>query len=153
MTTGQERVVIGVLDFVSSDGSVIITAEEFAELERRCPSIRDVRRMARAACRGWLRRLPERKRKQVLIQWLLEKAETMRPPKPKARQAETMHAPKPEERPRASVGEQGYWERSLPKTVDEYAARFISEGDDEETRRGVLSRAREVFERRQSRYQ
>jgi hypothetical protein len=83
MTAGQDRVAIEVWDFVSSDGSVVITAEEFAELERQCPSIRDVRRMVRAACRGWLMRVPERRRKQMLIQWLLEKAETMRPPKPR----------------------------------------------------------------------
>jgi len=83
MTAGQDRIAIEVWDFVSSDGSVIITAEEFAELERQCPSIRDVRRMVRAACRGWLRRVPERRRKQMLIQWLVEKAESMRPPKPR----------------------------------------------------------------------
>ena len=143
MTAGQQ--------FVSSDGSVIITAEEFAELERRCPSIRDVRRMVRAACRGWLRRVPERKRKKVLIQWLLERAETMRPPNPKERRrASAKGKPWPQEGASAN-GKPWTWEGSLPTTFEEYAAHFISEDDDEETRRGILGRAREVFERRQLR--
>ena len=90
MSSGQQQTQIERSDFISSDGSVFITAEEFAELKRRCPSIRNVRRMVQSACEGWLMRVPERKRKQVLIQWLLEKAETMRPPKPRRRRKTAM---------------------------------------------------------------
>ena len=90
MSSGQQQTQIERSDFISSDGSVFITAEEFAELKRRCPSIRNVRRMVQSACEGWLMRVPERKRKQVLIQWLLEKAETMRPLKPRRRRKTAM---------------------------------------------------------------
>jgi hypothetical protein len=136
-------------DFISNDGYVFITAEEFAELKGRCPSIRNVRRMVESACDGWLMKVPPHKRKQVLFRWLLEKAETMRPPKPKERR----RAPAKE---KSWVGkgapgrkEQWTWQGSLPETFEEYAARFIRDDDDEETRRGILSRAREAFERRQ----
>jgi hypothetical protein len=150
MTARRERNETEREDFISSDGYVSITAEEFGELKRRCPSIRNVRRMLQSACDGWLKKLPPHKRKQVLIQWLLERAGTMRPPKPrKRRPAETMRPPDSMKRRRAPVsGERWTWEWSLPETFEEYAARFIREGDDEEMRQGILSRAREGFERR-----
>jgi hypothetical protein len=37
MTAGQDRIAIEVWDFVSSDGSVIITAEEFAGVGAAVP--------------------------------------------------------------------------------------------------------------------
>jgi hypothetical protein len=151
MTRGQERSENDRWDFISSDGTVFFTWEEFAELQRRCPSIRNVRRMVRSACDGWLMKVPAHKRKQELIQWLLDKGETMRPPKSKERR----RAPAKEKSWRGKGApakrERWTWQESLPETLEEYAARFIREGDDEETRRGILSRAREAFERRRLR--
>jgi hypothetical protein len=67
------RPVVGEWDFVSPDGTVIFTTAELEALEMWCPSIDNMRRMVRAACRGWLQRVPPRQRKRALIEWLIER--------------------------------------------------------------------------------
>jgi hypothetical protein len=67
------RPVVGEWDFVSPDGTVIFTIAELEALEMWCPSIDNMRRMVRAACRGWLQRVPPRQRKRALIEWLIER--------------------------------------------------------------------------------
>jgi hypothetical protein len=67
------RPVVGEWDFVSPDGTVIFTTAELEALEMWCPSINNMRRMIRAACRGWLQRVPPRQRKRALIEWLIER--------------------------------------------------------------------------------
>jgi hypothetical protein len=130
-------------DFVSSDGSVIITCREFAELEKRCPAIANVRRMVRAACRGWLLPLPPSKRKAALIQWLIKRGESMSPPKLKTRHSTTPHSPQPYS---------AYADRSGPiPDFETYVQRFIRDGDDEQTRQEIEGRCREVWERRRRR--
>lgn len=77
----------GVLDFVSADRTVAFTFEEMAALHVWCPAIINMRRMIYSACSGWLQRVPPHKRKSTLVDWLLEKSESMSPPKPKVRRS------------------------------------------------------------------
>jgi hypothetical protein len=77
----------GELAFVSSDGTVVFTIEEMEALHEWCPAIINMRRMIYAACQGWLQGIPMHKRKSELVQWLLERGESMSPPKPKMRRS------------------------------------------------------------------
>jgi hypothetical protein len=77
----------GEFAFVSSDLTVVFTVEEMAALHEWCPAIINMRRMIYAACRGWLQRVPPHKRQSTLVDWLLEKGESMSPPKPKLRRS------------------------------------------------------------------
>jgi hypothetical protein len=77
----------GELAFVSSDRMVAFTVEEMAALHEWCPAIINMRRMMYAACRGWLQRVPPHKRKSTLVDWLLDRSESMSPPKPKVRRS------------------------------------------------------------------
>ncbi len=77
----------GELAFASWDGTVTFTLEEIAALQERCPAIVNMRRMIYAACRGWLQRVPPHKRKSTLVDWLLDRSESMSPPKPKVRRS------------------------------------------------------------------
>jgi hypothetical protein len=63
---------VGPGGFVSPDGTVVFTPDELEALKKWCPSIRNMRRMIFSACRGWLRRVPPRQRKRVLVDWLIE---------------------------------------------------------------------------------
>jgi hypothetical protein len=66
------RPVVGEWGFVSPDGTVIFSTHELAALEKWCPSVMNMRRMVRTACRGWLQRVPPRQRKRALVEWLIE---------------------------------------------------------------------------------
>jgi uncharacterized protein YdaU (DUF1376 family) len=64
-------------DFMSTDGTVLILADEFKVLEAELPSIRDVRALVRHSCRSWLLEVEPSQRKQALLSWLRKKnAET-----------------------------------------------------------------------------
>jgi hypothetical protein len=56
----------------AGDGVVILTREELAALAVWCPCVR-VRALIIAAVRGWARRIPPRRRKRVIIDWLIER--------------------------------------------------------------------------------
>lgn len=60
-------------DFMSDDGSVLILADEFAELEREITTIKSVRAIARSACRSWLMEIAPGERKQALLAFLRKK--------------------------------------------------------------------------------
>jgi hypothetical protein len=77
----------GEIAFVSSDYTVVFTVEEMAALHEWCPGVVNIRRMIYGACNGWLQRVPIHKRKSTLVDWLLEKGESMSPPKPKVRRS------------------------------------------------------------------
>jgi hypothetical protein len=77
----------GELAFVSADRTVAFTFEEMAALHEWCPAIINMRRMMYVACRGWLQRVPPHKRKSTLVDWLLDRSDSMSPPKPKVRRS------------------------------------------------------------------
>jgi hypothetical protein len=56
----------------AGDGVVILTREELAALAWWCPYVR-VRGLIIAAVRGWARRIPPRRRKRAIIDWLIER--------------------------------------------------------------------------------
>jgi Protein of unknown function (DUF1376) len=60
-------------DFMSDDGSVLILADEFAELEREITTIKSVRAIVRNACRSWLKEIVPSERKQALLAFLRKK--------------------------------------------------------------------------------
>ncbi|MGY8665699.1 DUF1376 domain-containing protein [Bradyrhizobium sp. UFLA05-109] len=60
-------------DFMSDDGSVLILADEFAELEREITTIKSVRAIVRNACRSWLKEIAPSERKQALLAFLRKK--------------------------------------------------------------------------------
>src|SRR5262249_3299478 len=60
-------------DFMSDDGSVLILADEFAELEREITTIKSVRAIVRNACRSWLKEIAPSQRKQALLAFLRKK--------------------------------------------------------------------------------
>jgi hypothetical protein len=66
----SQRQVLGNFDFLSDDGTVLITAEEFEQLQAECPSITNVRSVTRHACRTWLTGVEPERRKPRLIAWL-----------------------------------------------------------------------------------
>lgn len=118
----KERTVLGNLDFASDDGSVIITAEEFSQIEADCPSIKNVRGLARHACRSWLETIPADDRKAALLRWF------------KKKQTETAAKV-----PKASAPENfvhGSRKYSTPETTAEY-----------DRRQAESAKAREVRER------
>jgi hypothetical protein len=129
------RPVVGEWDFVSPDGTVIFTTAELAALEEWWPSIINMRRMVRAACRGWLMGVPPSKRKAVLMHWLVEKAESIGPPKSKRR--------------RRSFAEARPWvSEPSPEAFEVWVQRFIRDEDDQAKRDEIYRRAREVFQRK-----
>jgi uncharacterized protein YdaU (DUF1376 family) len=73
----ESQRVLSNYDFLSDDGSVLITADEFKRLEADLPSIRNIRGIVRDACRRWLLEIEPTQRKQALLSWLRKKhAET-----------------------------------------------------------------------------
>jgi hypothetical protein len=133
----------GEFGFVNSDFTVVFTVEEMAALHEWCPAIINIRRMIYSACRGWLQRIPVHKRKSQLVQWLLERGESMSPPKPRKRRSTAPHAPQTS---MASVDRSG----TIPD-FETYVRRFIGEGDDEQTRNEIENRCREAWERKKRR--
>jgi hypothetical protein len=112
------------LAFVSSDRTVVFTVEEMAALQEWCPAIINLRRMIYSACRGWLQRLPERKRKPALVDWLLEKGESMSPPKPKLRRAgRASHAGEPPISPDSWIGRHKLAEQQQRAEIEREAKR------------------------------
>jgi hypothetical protein len=77
----------GEVAFASSDLTVVFTVEEMAALHEWCPAIINMRRIIYGACHGWHQRVPPHKRKTTLVDWLVEKGESMSPPKPKVRRS------------------------------------------------------------------
>lgn len=64
---------LGEFDFLSSDGEVLIYAEEFERLRAEMPAIRDIRALVRNACRSWLLEVEAGRRKDTLLSWLRKK--------------------------------------------------------------------------------
>lgn len=82
-----ERRVLGNFDFVSDDGSVLVTAEEFAALEAELTSVKNIRGVVRDACRRWLLDTQPAYRKETLLRWLRRKnAENMQRQSPARRE-------------------------------------------------------------------
>jgi hypothetical protein len=81
---GSERQVLSNFDFASDDGSVVITAEEFTQIETDCPSVKNIRGLARHACRSWLETIAPDERKTALLRWFRKKEaeKAAKPPKP-----------------------------------------------------------------------
>jgi hypothetical protein len=69
----EEARVLGNYDFLSDDGSVLILADEFRELEAALPSIKNVRGVVRHSCRSWLLAIARTERKETLLRWLRKK--------------------------------------------------------------------------------
>ncbi|MCP3475092.1 YdaU family protein [Bradyrhizobium sp. CCGUVB1N3] len=69
----QETRVLGNYDFVSDDGSVLILADEFEQLQAELPSIKNIRGVVRHACRTWLDTFEPSERKDGLLRWLRKK--------------------------------------------------------------------------------
>lgn len=66
----DSRQVLSEHDFCSDDGTVVFTVEEFRELSRRHPEIKNPRGLIRQACRSWLLTHDPEDRKRKLIDWL-----------------------------------------------------------------------------------
>jgi hypothetical protein len=114
----------GELAFVSADRTVAFTVEEMAALHEWCPAIINMRRMMYVACRGWLQRVPPHKRKSTLVDWLLEKAESMSPPKPKLRRAgRASHAGEPPISPNSWIGRLKFAEQQQRAEIEREAKR------------------------------
>jgi hypothetical protein len=60
----------------AGDGVVVLTHEELAALARWCGFER-VRGLMVDAVRGWARRIPPRRRKRAIIDWLIEREAKM----------------------------------------------------------------------------
>jgi hypothetical protein len=56
----------------AGDGVVVLTSRELAALAQWCPCER-LRALIIDAVRGWARRIPPRRRKRAIIDWLIER--------------------------------------------------------------------------------
>jgi hypothetical protein len=78
----SQRQVLTEHDFCSDDGTVVITAEEFRELERRHPDVKNMRGLVRQACRSWLLTHDAEDRKRRLVEWIGAKQPKTLKPRP-----------------------------------------------------------------------
>jgi hypothetical protein len=92
------RLTLSDYDFLSTDGSVMITAEEFEKLQADLSAISDLRAVVRHACRTWLAGIePPERRKPRLIEWLRTKNVEKAGRKERAATSKAESAPSPQD--------------------------------------------------------